>query len=319
MRKAEAPLNLPADVVLLDAGSVAEQACLRRSYQVTRRSVDDHLAGKKPVTPTKATPSWRDVLAIHPAAELLPMMDARELRELAADIERHGLQHKVDLHRNFRTDKEQVLDGRNRLDALELLGRELVDSKGKLAATYRGAVVTTRVPAELAAWVISANIRRRHLNAAQKRDLLAKLLKLDPKKSNRQVAKATGASHHTVAAVRAKGEATGQIARLKKTRGADGKDRKVKVRPVPGSLAWSDARRARKAAKAAKAAARAAAEEQAVRAGDKAALFDADDRLEQARDQYVVAFTARFPDTRRQLVVEFLAGLERKAKEAADD
>ena len=228
MRKAEAPLNLPADVVLLDAGSVAEQACLRRSYQVTRRSVDDHLAGKKTAKPATKT-SWRNVLAIHPAAELLPLMDARELRELAADIERRGLQRKIDLC--ARNDKEQILDGRNRLDALELLGREVVDTKGKLAAAYRGAVVTTRDPAELAAWVISANIRRRHLNAAQKRDLLAELLKLDPKKSNRQVAKTTGTSDKTVASVRTALEATAEIPQLKKTTGADGKARPAK-KPV---------------------------------------------------------------------------------------
>lgn len=39
--------------------------------------------------------SWRDVLKIHPAAELFPLMSEAELRELAADIKEHGLQHPV--------------------------------------------------------------------------------------------------------------------------------------------------------------------------------------------------------------------------------
>lgn len=313
MRKAEAPLNLPADVVLLDAGSVAEQACLRRSYQVTRRSVDDHLAGKKTAKPATKT-SWRKVLAIHPAAELLPMMGARELRELAADIERRGLQRKIDLHRNFRTDKEQILDGRNRLDALELLGRELVDSKGKLAAAYRGAVVTTRDPAEVTAWVISANIRRRHLDAAQKREVIGKLLKFDPKKSNRQVAKVAGVDHKTVAAARAEGEATGEIPRLKKTRGADGKDRKVKTPPTRAeSEAADDARRAKKDAKRAKADAEHAS---AIRAGDEDAIATMDLWLDDVRDTYITTFIKRFPDTKRETVAASLVALEAKARAA---
>ena len=33
--------------------------------------------------------SWRDVLPIHPAAELLPLMSADELHELAEDIKLH--------------------------------------------------------------------------------------------------------------------------------------------------------------------------------------------------------------------------------------
>ena len=55
------------------------------------------------------------------------------------------------------------------------------------------------------AYVLSVNVRRRHLTAEQKRDLIETLLKRDPSKSNRQIAKLVGASHPKVAKVRNQG------------------------------------------------------------------------------------------------------------------
>ena len=63
---------------------------------------------------------WRAFLPIHPAAELFPLMSEAELKELAADIDKHDLKELVCLY----DDPELgvcVLDGRNRFDALELL------------------------------------------------------------------------------------------------------------------------------------------------------------------------------------------------------
>jgi hypothetical protein len=90
--------------------------------------------------------------------------------------------------------------------------------------------------------VISANIHRRHLTVEKKRELIGKLLKADPTKSDRAIAKTTKTDHKTVASVRARKEATGEIPQLKKTVGADGKTRKrpakkkqkaAKVEPEP--------------------------------------------------------------------------------------
>jgi hypothetical protein len=36
-------------------------------------------------------PSWRDVLKIHPACELFPLMSQAELKELGEDIKKNGL------------------------------------------------------------------------------------------------------------------------------------------------------------------------------------------------------------------------------------
>ena len=57
-----------------------------------------------------------------------------------------------------------------------------------------------------AAYVISVNIHRRHLSAKDKRDLIEKLLKAQPEKSDRQIAKTVKVDHKTVASVRAEKE-----------------------------------------------------------------------------------------------------------------
>ena len=52
------------------------------------------------------------------------------------------------------------------------------------------------------AYVVSANIHRRHLTIEDKDRLIVQLLKADPTKSNRRVAKLTDTSHPHVAKVR---------------------------------------------------------------------------------------------------------------------
>ena len=61
------------------------------------------------------------------------------------------------------------------------------------------------------AYVISANVHRRHLTAEQKREIIAAVLKAQPSKSNRTIAKQTKVDHKTVGAVREKLEAGGEI------------------------------------------------------------------------------------------------------------
>jgi hypothetical protein len=75
------------------------------------------------------------------------------------------------------------------------------------------------------AYVMSANIHRRHLDPEQKRELIAKLIKATPDKSNRQIAEMVKASPTTVGTVRAEMESTVQIGQLPKRVGKDGKSR----------------------------------------------------------------------------------------------
>jgi hypothetical protein len=166
--------------------------------------------------------SWRDQLPIHPAAELFPLMSKSELRELADDIKKNceHLHERVSLW----DDPDRgtcLIDGRNRLDALELLGE--VEKPSPYSRVYEWVSERNFDPY---AYVISKNIHRRHLTVEQKRELIAKVLKAKPEQSNRQIAKQVKADDKTVAKVRRDMESTAEIPQLEKTVGADGKARR---------------------------------------------------------------------------------------------
>jgi hypothetical protein len=143
--------------------------------------------------------NWRDVLPIHPAAELFPLMSEPELRELGEDIKAHGLVQAVHLY------KGKLLDGRNRLDAMELISGS-VDPRS-VAHNLDDAV-------DPYAYVIAANIHRRHLTVKQQRELIAKLIKQTPDKSDRQIATQTKTSPTTVGKIRKEAEAAGDVSKL---------------------------------------------------------------------------------------------------------
>jgi hypothetical protein len=196
--------------------------------------------------------SWRDVLQVHPAAELFPPMSEAELCELGEDIKQHGVTSRIALWSPgvYRKDAPVfLLDGRNRLDGMEAVGICLVKNgefdysavppiahlhEQKLTPS---GIVTACDPHE---YVLSANIHRRHLTAEQKRELIVKLLKTTPEKSNRQIAGTVKASHVTVGTIRTEMESTGQVDQLPKTVGKDRKARPSKRKRPP----TEDAKRA---------------------------------------------------------------------------
>jgi hypothetical protein len=152
--------------------------------------------------------SWREVLPIHPAALLLPRLPDAELTELGVDIATNGLHTPVIIL--FGEDEsEQLLDGVNRLDAMEGAGIALV----KDGAFNHDQVLHqyVRGNTDPYAFVLSVNLYRRHLTNAQKTELVGKLLELKPTASDRQIAAMTGTSHPTVAKVRREKEAGGKI------------------------------------------------------------------------------------------------------------
>lgn len=185
----------------------------------------------------QAAKSWRDVLGVHPAADDFPMMEPDELRELADDVIANGLQQKIKLLvRKGR--KPVVIDGRNRLSALELAGKEPVKSNGLWASKYFEEIKL--VDEEVAGYIASANIHRRHLKPEKKRELIADLIKADPSKSNRAIAEETRSSHPRVARERAKLEAAGVVERRSTTTGKDGVEQPAhkpppKPKPEPKS------------------------------------------------------------------------------------
>jgi hypothetical protein len=165
------------------------------------------------VMPTQK--SWRAVLPVHPAAGLFPLMSEAELRDLGEDIRKNGLTSPIVLWQADPKESEQLLDGRNRLDAIELITGKPVEigapslMAGDFLATDR--VITLDKSVEPYTYVISANIRRRHLNVEQRQHLLIEIIARTPEKSDRQIAKHIGVDHKTIASARAKGEDVGRI------------------------------------------------------------------------------------------------------------
>lgn len=85
---------------------------------------------------------------VHPAADLMPRLSDAGIAALAADIKANGLHEPVVLFEG------QVLDGRHRLAACELAGVE---------PTFR----TLATCPDPVAFVLSINVRRRHLSTSQ--------------------------------------------------------------------------------------------------------------------------------------------------------
>src|SRR5262245_36549448 len=68
--------------------------------------------------------NWREYLKVHPAAELFDPLPEDELRDLAEDINAHGLQVPLVMWTSpdpAEQDKA-LIDGRNRLDAAAMAG-----------------------------------------------------------------------------------------------------------------------------------------------------------------------------------------------------
>jgi ParB-like chromosome segregation protein Spo0J len=183
---------------------------------------------------------WRNVLPVHPAAELLPPLSADELQELGEDIRARGLLVPIVLY----LDPDgglSLLDGRNRLDAMERVGIEFVIiATPPSTATLMGDVLnpagktaTLVKDIDPYAFVVSTNVHRRHLTAERKRELIAGLLKATPEKSNRQIAETVKASPTTVGTVRAEMEAKGDVSKLDTRTDSKGRQQPATKGPQP--------------------------------------------------------------------------------------
>src|SRR5262249_28528431 len=157
------------------------------------------------------------ILKVHPAAEMFPMLAPDELKELADNIAKNGLYTPIvffkegkQLQRrgryvepHFCDDDVFLLDGRNRLSALELNGGNIFEEypvQGGGTALALDAPITFmygesrngeslfRDQTDPFEFVVSANLHRRHLTDEQKRELIAALLKAKPERSDVETA-----------------------------------------------------------------------------------------------------------------------------------
>jgi hypothetical protein len=172
--------------------------------------------------------TWRERWPVHPAADVFPMLPDDELDRLAADIKANGLREKIVLYVDkgtpvpigpaltedvegetfFSTEDVEgetyVLDGRNRLEALERAGIDPMYNDGRPSSDlfrwvdswrccglYGGGgnkweVVPGPDPVGL---VISANIHRRHLTKRQQAALIVSATKAGGSETLANVAK----------------------------------------------------------------------------------------------------------------------------------
>jgi hypothetical protein len=199
---------------------------------------------------------------VHPAATMLPMMADEEIDELAADIKENGLVEPVVFWVDNTAQKESgqiwglqycpkyLLDGRARIAALNRLGWPLDDERCRtkvpqspmrlLPAWKRE--LPSGVPV-LGAWpwryldpwayVLSVNVRRRHLTQEQRRRVVEDMVRRRPDLTDRALAKLALADHKTVAARRAKAEASGEIPHIPPAERIEADGRKSRARRTP--------------------------------------------------------------------------------------
>lgn len=102
---------------------------------------------------------YPEISAVHPAADLFPMVEGEEFRELCADIKERGLQQPITIWKD-----DTLLDGRNRLLACYETHQEVVLDR------YEGP--------DPVQFSLSANLHRRHLNAGQRAVVALKVREL---------------------------------------------------------------------------------------------------------------------------------------------
>jgi hypothetical protein len=171
-----------------------------------------------------STPTWRERIAVHPAADLFPMMSGDDLRDFAKDIAENGVRQGVVFWTPTRlpgrdAKEKYLVDGRNRLAALELA---FADDPARLAdrlddALYIDPANGARlIGGEVDPWdfVISANLHRRHLTIEDRKRIAGELLKARPERSNRAVARIVKLSPTTLGTVRETLEKTGDVPKM---------------------------------------------------------------------------------------------------------
>lgn len=89
-----------------------------------------------------------ETIPFHPLAAIFPLIEGIAFRELVEDVRVHGLREPIILHEG------QILDGRNRYRACQA---------AQVAARYQ-----TYSGKDPLAFVVSANLHRRHLDASQR-------------------------------------------------------------------------------------------------------------------------------------------------------
>ena len=120
----------------------------------------------------------KDGFRIHPAAEIFPMMDDKELAELTASIEHNGLEEPISVI------EDQILDGRNRYRVLQSLGRaDNPRCYQDVSHRFSFCAEDTLTPLD---YVIALNLHRRHLDASQRAAAAVRIRKYEAEEAKKR-------------------------------------------------------------------------------------------------------------------------------------
>jgi ParB-like chromosome segregation protein Spo0J len=211
-----------------------------RSHEVVGAIPDDAVISADATCPDEinsdaaapATPSPSEHRVDEPAADpaamqttgdtktpyqVMPDLTSEEYASLKADIEQRGVQVPI-----LVDEDGNILDGHHRKRIADELGIDC-PHETRSGLTH----------AEKTSVALALNVARRHLTREQRQKIIAGCLLAAPEKSDREVAKATGADHKTVARRREQLESTGEIPQLDARVGQDGKARMASKLPKP--------------------------------------------------------------------------------------
>ena len=166
--------------------------------------------------------------AFHPFADIFPLITGADFEALVDDIREHGLREPVILF------DKQILDGRNRFRAMERLietGEVLGDGWGHrkgecLTASALEApqlwfkAYNRALDGDPLAWVISKNLKRRHLDESQRAMVAAKLANMRVGRPTKETTSIEGVSTGAAAKLLNVGRASVERARVVQSRGA---------------------------------------------------------------------------------------------------
>jgi hypothetical protein len=170
--------------------------------------------------------------AFHPLANTFPLLEGGEFAALVEDVRVYGLIEPITRYESM------ILDGRNRYRACIAAGVEPRFREARGLGSH----------AEAVAFVISANVHRRHLSMEQRRDLIAKLLKAKPEQSDRRIAGIVHVSPTMVGGVRKRLEETGDVSNLDTRIDSKGRAQPAKKPPKaksPAAQAYAAKRKER--------------------------------------------------------------------------
>jgi len=121
---------------------------------------------------------WRKYYPVHPCAELFPKLNPQEFSKLRKSLNETGLQVPVILWVDSATDVTYLLDGRNRLDALEANGVRVIGNDNKLLP-HLCDITDSLSSFDAAQLVFAANIHRRHLSEKERVKIAKQVLEAE--------------------------------------------------------------------------------------------------------------------------------------------